>query len=420
MQFQWYPGHMTKARRQMQEDIKLVDLVIELVDARIPGSSRNPDIDELGRNKARLILLNKADLADDGRTAAWADFFREKGYFVATADSRSKGSMKAVTQMIQEACREKTERDRKRGILNRPVRAMIVGIPNVGKSTFINTYAGKACAKTGNKPGVTKGKQWIRLNKSVELLDTPGILWPKFEDQKVGLHLALIGAIRDEILNIDELALALIELLVKDYPGDRHMTEESYKEERQTPDTEKGKKALKEVVNFALYIIVVLVLTYLVIHYVGQRTEVSGESMENTLDDKDNLIVDKITYRFRDPERFDIIVFPFKLQENTYYIKRIIGLPGETVRIDENGIIYINGEELIESYGREVIRPEKLGVAANEIVLGDDEYFVMGDNRNHSSDSRDPSVGNIKREDIIGRAWLRIYPFDKIGFIKHQ
>lgn len=198
------------------------------------------------------------------------------------------------------------------------------------------------------------------------------------------------------------------------------MTEESYKEERQTPDTEKGKKALKEVVNFALYIVIVLVLTYLVIHYVGQRTEVSGESMENTLDDKDNLIVDKITYRFRDPERFDIIVFPFKLQENTYYIKRIIGLPGETVRIDENGIIYINGEELIESYGREVIRPEKLGVAANEIVLGDDEYFVMGDNRNHSSDSRDPSVGNIKREDIIGRAWLRIYPFDKIGFIKHQ
>ena len=219
MQFQWYPGHMTKARRQMQEDIKLIDLVIELVDARIPGSSRNPDIDELGRNKARLILLNKADLADDGRTALWSDFFREKGYFVATADSRSKGSMKAVTQVIQEACREKTERDRRRGILNRPVRAMIVGIPNVGKSTFINTYAGKACAKTGNKPGVTKGKQWIRLNKSVELLDTPGILWPKFDDQQVGLRLALTGAIRDEILNIDELALALMEILIGSYPG---------------------------------------------------------------------------------------------------------------------------------------------------------------------------------------------------------
>lgn len=235
MQFQWYPGHMTKARRQMQEDIKLVDLVIELVDARIPGSSRNPDIDELGRNKARLILLNKADLADESQTVAWADFFREKGYFVATADSRSKGSMKAVTQMIQEASREKTERDRKRGILNRPVRAMIVGIPNVGKSTFINTYAGKACAKTGNKPGVTKGKQWIRLNKSVELLDTPGILWPKFEDQRVGLHLALIGAIRDEILNIDELALALIELLTRNYPGVLN-ARYGVTEEAETPD----------------------------------------------------------------------------------------------------------------------------------------------------------------------------------------
>lgn len=219
MQFQWYPGHMTKARRQMQEDIKLVDLVIELVDARIPGSSRNPDIDELGRNKARLILLNKADLADDSRTAAWKEFFQKKGCFAAVTDSRSKGSMKAVTQMIQEACREKTERDRKRGILNRPVRAMIVGIPNVGKSTFINTYAGKACARTGNKPGVTKGKQWIRLNKSVELLDTPGILRPKFEDQQVGLRLALIGAIRDEILNMDELALLLIDILTESYPG---------------------------------------------------------------------------------------------------------------------------------------------------------------------------------------------------------
>lgn len=219
MHFQWYPGHMTKARRQMQEDIKLIDLVIELVDARIPQSSRNPDIDEIGKNKARLILLNKADLADDNQTARWSEFFKEKGYFVAKADSRNKGSMKAITQVIQDACKEKTERDRKRGILNRPVRAMIVGIPNVGKSTFINTYAGKACAKTGNKPGVTKGKQWIRLNKSVELLDTPGILWPKFEDQTFGLHLALIGSIKDEILNIDELSIELIKILTKAYPG---------------------------------------------------------------------------------------------------------------------------------------------------------------------------------------------------------
>lgn len=219
MQVQWYPGHMTKAKRQMQEDMKLIDLVIELVDARVPCSSRNPDIDELGKQKARLILLNKADLADEGQTAAWMAFFQKKGYFTAKADARDKGSMKAITQVIQEACREKTERDRKRGILNRPVRAMIVGIPNVGKSTFINTYAGKACAKTGNKPGVTKGKQWIRLNKAVELLDTPGILWPKFEDDRVGLHLACVGSIKDEILNIDELALELMGVLLKNYQG---------------------------------------------------------------------------------------------------------------------------------------------------------------------------------------------------------
>lgn len=219
MQFQWYPGHMTKAKRQMQEDMKLIDLVIELVDARIPMSSRNPDIDELGKNKARLILLNKVDLADDKASSAWMSFFKEKGYYVVKVDARNKGCMKAISSVIAEACKEKTERDRKRGIKNRPVRAMVVGIPNVGKSTFINTFAGKACAKTGNKPGVTKGKQWIRLNKSVELLDTPGILWPKFEDQSVGLRLALIGSIKDEILNIDELALALIELLKEYYSG---------------------------------------------------------------------------------------------------------------------------------------------------------------------------------------------------------
>ncbi|MDD6039047.1 MAG: ribosome biogenesis GTPase YlqF [bacterium] len=217
MQFQWYPGHMTKAKRQMQEDIKLVDLVIELVDARIPMSSRNPDIDELGKNKSRLILLNKADLADDSVNRAWMDFFEKKGYFVVRMDARSKAQMKQVHAVIADACKEKIERDRRRGIKNRPVRAMVVGIPNVGKSTFINSFAGKACAKTGNKPGVTKGKQWIRLNKDVELLDTPGILWPKFEDQSVGLKLALIGSIKDEILNIDEMSLELLKFLQKDY-----------------------------------------------------------------------------------------------------------------------------------------------------------------------------------------------------------
>lgn len=219
MQYQWYPGHMTKAKRQMQEDIKLVDLIIELVDARIPLSSRNPDIDELGKQKYRLILMNKSDLSDEKKNQEWLGFFRNKGYFAVCLDSRSKAGMKNVSNVVMEVCREKIERDRKRGILNRPVRAMVAGIPNVGKSTFINSYAGKACAKTGNKPGVTKGKQWIRLNKNVELLDTPGILWPKFQDQAVGLRLALTGAIKDEILNMDELALALIGILKETYPG---------------------------------------------------------------------------------------------------------------------------------------------------------------------------------------------------------
>lgn len=219
MNIQWYPGHMTKARRMMQEDIKLIDIVIELVDARIPLSSKNPDIDQLAGQKSRMILLNKYDLADAERTAEWERWLKKQGYYVYKLDARKGGQIKNITNMIQEACKEKIERDRKRGIINRPVRAMIVGIPNVGKSTFINTYAGKACAKTGNKPGVTKGKQWIRLNKNVELLDTPGILWPKFDDPAVGERLALIGSIKDEILNISELSIRLIEFLKEFYPG---------------------------------------------------------------------------------------------------------------------------------------------------------------------------------------------------------
>ena len=216
MNVQWYPGHMTKAKRQMQEDIKLIDLIIELVDARVPLSSRNPDIDELGKNKARLILLNKADLADERQNEAWKAYFQSKGFFVVKIDSRKGSGMKAIQNVILEACKEKTERDRRRGIKNRPIRAMVVGIPNVGKSTFINTFAGKACAKTGNKPGVTKGKQWIRLNKGVELLDTPGILWPKFEDQQVGMRLACVGSIKDDM---EELSLWLIDHLRENYQG---------------------------------------------------------------------------------------------------------------------------------------------------------------------------------------------------------
>ena len=219
MNVQWYPGHMTKAKRQMQEDIKLIDLIIELVDARVPLSSRNPDIDELGKNKSRLILLNKSDLADERQNEAWKTYFQAKGFYVVKVDSRNGSGMKAINNVIQEACKEKIERDRRRGIKNRPIRAMVVGIPNVGKSTFINTFAGRACAKTGNKPGVTKGKQWIRLNKGVELLDTPGILWPKFEDQQVGIRLACVGSIKDDILNMEELALWLIDYLRENYKG---------------------------------------------------------------------------------------------------------------------------------------------------------------------------------------------------------
>ena len=219
MNYQWYPGHMTKARRQMQEDLKLIDLMIELVDARVPAASRNPDIDELGKNKARLILLNKSDLADERGNDAWMEYFKGKGYSVVKVNSRSGAGMKAINSAVQEACKEKIERDRKRGILNRPVRAMVVGIPNVGKSTFINAYAGRACAKTGNKPGVTKGKQWIRLSKQLELLDTPGILWPKFEDQEVGKRLAFIGSNKDEILNLEELSLELLDYIRTNYPG---------------------------------------------------------------------------------------------------------------------------------------------------------------------------------------------------------
>ena len=225
MNVQWYPGHMTKAKRQMQEDLKLIDLIIELVDARVPLSSRNPDIDQLGQNKSRLILLNKADLADERQNEAWKEYFQSKGFHVVKVDSRNGAGMKTIQNVIQEACKEKIDRDRRRGIKNRPIRAMVAGIPNVGKSTFINTFAGKACAKTGNRPGVTKGKQWIRLNKNVELLDTPGILWPKFEDQTVGLRLAFIGSIKDEILQTEELASELVKFLNQSYPG---VLEEKY------------------------------------------------------------------------------------------------------------------------------------------------------------------------------------------------
>ena len=187
--------------------------------SKLPLASKNPDIDDLAKGKARLILLNKSDMADPKYTKLWEGYFKAKGFFVLQINARTGAGMKAVTGVVNEACKEKIERDRRRGIKNRPIRAMIVGIPNVGKSTFINSYAGKACTKTGNKPGVTKGKQWIKLNKNVELLDTPGILWPRFEDQAVGQKLAISGSIKDDILNITELAMKLADYMKKNYPG---------------------------------------------------------------------------------------------------------------------------------------------------------------------------------------------------------
>ena len=215
----WYPGHMTKAMRQMKEDIKPIDLIIELLDARLPMSSKNPDIEKLSNNKSRIIILNKKDLADPEATKKWETYFKDKGYYVVGMDSRKNSGMSEINKVISEAFSAKIERDRRRGIKNRPVRTMVVGIPNVGKSTFINSYAGKACAKTGNKPGVTKGKQWIRLSKTLELLDTPGVLWPKFEDEDTGIRLAIAGSINDNILNKDELAGKALDFILENYPG---------------------------------------------------------------------------------------------------------------------------------------------------------------------------------------------------------
>ena len=210
---------MTKTVRQMQEDVRLVDIVIEILDARVPVSSRNPDIDRIVAGKSRLVLLNKADLADEAQNRAWQTRFERELGGAMLLDARKRIDKKKLIGMIQGACAEKIARDRAKGMKERPIRAMVCGIPNVGKSTFINSFAGRAIAKTGNKPGVTRGKQWIRLDAKIELLDTPGLLWPKFEDRTVGENLALIGSINDQILPQDELAMLLITRLRKTYPG---------------------------------------------------------------------------------------------------------------------------------------------------------------------------------------------------------
>lgn len=215
----WYPGHMTKAVRMMEENIKLVDLVIELIDSRAPISSRNPDIDKLAANKFRLVLMNKSDMADKAMNEKWVEYFAEKNIKCVLINSRNKQGINNLDKIIKEVCKEKIERDKRRGIVKRSIKCMVVGIPNVGKSTFINALSGKASAKTGNKPGVTKGKQWISIKNEFELLDTPGILWPKFEDRRTGVILAIIGSVNDDILQFDELAISLIDELRDKYPG---------------------------------------------------------------------------------------------------------------------------------------------------------------------------------------------------------
>ena len=220
MNIQWYPGHMTRAKRNMAGDVKLVDMVIELLDARAPRSTENPDIRKLTAGKKRLVLLNKADLADDAVTGLWIREFRSQGCEVVALDSRKRDGIGLVRRAAARLCAEKWERDRKKGLTQRrAAKAMVCGIPNVGKSTFINSLVGKASAKTGDKPGVTKGNQWLTVNQEFLLLDTPGVLWPKFEDETVGLHLAMIGAINDNILNPEELAMKLCALLQASYPG---------------------------------------------------------------------------------------------------------------------------------------------------------------------------------------------------------
>jgi len=213
MNIQWYPGHMTKAKREIIESLKLVDIVIELLDARIPRSSRNPDIDTICGNKQRIVVLNKSDLADSAVNKQWIDYFNNMNLSCLEIDALSGKGTRLIIQKIQEKFKDRNEALKLKGIISKPIRVLIAGVPNVGKSSLINRLAGKASAKTGDKPGVTKGKQWIKIGNNMELLDTPGLLWPKFEDEIVGLNLAFTGAIKDEIMDIVELSIKLIERL---------------------------------------------------------------------------------------------------------------------------------------------------------------------------------------------------------------
>lgn len=219
MNINWFPGHMAKTRRLLAENLKLVDVVIELLDARIPVSSKNPEIDAIVNNKPRIIAMNKADLADEKVSGEWLKWYNSKGIAVIFIDSIKGNGINQLKSKLREMMKERVERDKLKGRIFRPIRTMVAGIPNVGKSSFINKIAGKASAVTGDRPGVTRGKQWIRVNEEIELLDTPGILWPKFEDRQVASNLAFTGAIKDEIMDTVELAASLLEQLSSDYPA---------------------------------------------------------------------------------------------------------------------------------------------------------------------------------------------------------
>ena len=217
MNIQWYPGHMTKTRRQMEADLKLVDAVCELVDARIPISSRNPDIDNICGHKPRMVILNRLDLADSDATTRWVNYFKKKGILAVPTDCKSRRGINAFTPAVRQLLQEKIQRNAAKG-MTKALRIMIVGIPNVGKSTLINQISGRKGAKAENRPGVTRGKQWVTVDKDLLLLDTPGILWPKFEDPNVGLMLAYTGAVKEDVIDIDELSCRLMNLLWERYP----------------------------------------------------------------------------------------------------------------------------------------------------------------------------------------------------------
>ncbi len=218
MNIQWYPGHMTKTRRQIEADLKLVDIVVEIIDARIPASSRNPDIDAICAGRPRLIVLNRADQADPAQNRAWGAYFRSRGRSVLETDARSGRGINQFSAVVQEVLKDQIARWREKGQTGRPVRAMVVGVPNVGKSTFINKVARKKSAKAGDRPGVTRGKQWVHVDQGLDLLDTPGILWPKFEDEATGMNLAYTGAVKDEIMDAETLGCHFMTLLGERYP----------------------------------------------------------------------------------------------------------------------------------------------------------------------------------------------------------